>query len=160
MTIAIVAGFFIFCCILGGAANRFWGWDQGIKPLAAILFGIAVSLFIAVTGFPVFIGLLALPCTAAGFYLGRITDGVRGTFLQKSLRGWKYGLIYIALTIITKSLWMMSPMLFFWQSGAIHWAIATKAAGKWDYVPMAERTDGAVRIAFLMIALLCHGFSL
>jgi hypothetical protein len=160
----------VFEVLQGGctwsAGNRFWGSDDPTdhvsKVEACIFLGGVYALFLILWGFPAWpVAAASVMISSAGFWIGREDDGVRGTFMDKAIRGWRYGGIYVGYALLLKSWILLAPMLFFWQSGLIHWTIKSISArtGVWDYVPLAEATDGFVRGALLTAALLlAHRF--
>lgn len=158
----------VFAVLIGGciwaAGDRFWGsddeTDQMSKVNSAVFVGFAYSLLLMILDLPIWpeVNISFLIC-AAGFWLGRVQDGVRGTFLQKALRGWKYSGIYIGFALLLDSWYPLLPVLMFWQVGLIHWAICriSAATGFWDYVPSAEAINGFIRGSVLTFCLLLTG---
>lgn len=151
----------IYACVtamIWGACNRFWGEDDASdhisKVVAAIFIGVITAEFVILAGFKPWQGLAAFFACGVGFWLGRVQDGVRGTFTEKSHRGWKYCGIYVCMAFALQNPVLLLPALFFWQSGAIHSFFYTKGAGKWDYVPVAEFVDGTFRGALVVIAIM------
>ena len=135
--------------------NRFWGSgdeeDDIGKTGAAAWIGFSTTLFLFYLGAPAELCAGGMATTTVGFWLGRVTDGIRGSWLQKSLRGWKYGLIYVGMAVVLWSWWPLVPLLFFWQGGVAHWAswrfITVPAI---DHTKCAELADGLVRGAIFL----------
>ncbi len=110
-------------------------------------------MFVDNLGFADWQSIAAFPLVSIGFYAGRISDGVRGTFFQKAMRGWHYLGIPIGLYLLLGSPWILIPCLFFWQGGLIHWLSHRVLGDEVDYVARAEIIDGYIRGAIQLVAL-------
>lgn len=135
----------IYVAFIWALANRFWGWKHGDRPTPVGMIGLTVYVAMLRISLDPIISLFVAASCAAGFFLGRLTDGVRDSFFAKGLRGWKYSMIYVGSAIAVQSFIPLLPLLFFWQSGAIFWLCRRITPEGLDFVPMAEIMDGFVR---------------
>lgn len=113
----------ILCSFPFAIANRLWGWSQGARFIGIALLMGSTGMFVASLGYEGWrlAGLVA--SAGLGFFLGRLHDGVRGTYGQKALRG----LLYVGEPIGNAlTTWHWQPLLiipiFTALNGFIAWA--------------------------------------
>lgn len=145
-TSTVIYGAIVIASIVWGIANRLWGSDHPINKWMAASLVFFPTIFCGVIfGLTANMAALAGIIAVVGFFLGRISDGVRGTYLQKGLRGWKYSGIPLGFMLLTGNPWALLPLPFFWQGGVGEWACAKLVKHGTDYTAIAEPVDGTIR---------------
>ena len=149
--IVIYAPWIIYACIAGAAlvygwCNHEWGMSGGWPKIVTCVVMFFPTMFAAkIIGMTNDHAAIAGLIMAFGDYMGRVSDGVRGTYLQKALRGWRYLGVPIGLTLLTGNPWAMLAAAFFWQGGLIAWALSHLVQPPADPTAFAEPTDGTIR---------------
>jgi len=145
-TAAVIYGAIIIGALGWGIANRLWGSDHPINKFMAASLVFFPTIFCGtIFGLTANMAAIAGIIAVAGFFLGRISDGVRGTYLQKGLRGWKYSGIPLGFMLLTGNPVAALALPFFWQGGAGEWAAAKLVKPGSDYTAWAEPADGMLR---------------
>lgn len=150
-TAIIYAPWIIYTCIVGAAlvcgwCNREWGMAGGWPKIVTCVVMFFPTLFAAkIIGLSNDHAAIAGLIMTVGDYVGRDDDGVRGTYLQKAIRGWRYLLVPIGFTLLTGNPWAMLSAAFCWQGGLIAWACSHLVQPPADPTAFAEPTDGTIR---------------
>lgn len=133
----------LLCSLPFAIADRLWGWSQGQRFVGLVVLAGSTGIFAASQGLLNWQIFAVAGATFIGMFGGRLTDGVRGTFSQKGLRGLLYAGIPIGFALVT---WSWIPLLtilpFAVLNGFIAWACSKLFPA--DQTLIAEPLTGLV----------------